>query len=105
MILPHKVRIGPSYYSVAVECMEDDGGSNANSLHIKISDKLTDEKKASTFLHEIIHCIFEEYNVRLKDKKEEQVILAVEAGLCSFAKDNQEAFLEIVKFMGCYNDK
>jgi len=48
----------------------------------------------------MLHCILHEWHISLSHKVEESVVLAVESGLCSFAKDEQEAFQSMVEEMG-----
>jgi hypothetical protein len=100
MLQNQKLRIGPSYYDFTIERIEDDGASHHGKGYIKISDELSDERVASTTLHEIFHLLMDEYNVKLSTAQEERVVLALESGLCGFAKDHQELFHQIVSDMG-----
>ena len=99
--LPSKVRIGQSNYSVSIESLTDDlGKCDGDKNYIKLGDDLTDTKRATVFLHETLHAILHEYHVDLPTKTEERVVLAMESGLCGFAKDNQKLFQQMIKVMG-----
>ena len=99
--LKRTLRIVASVYKCKkLKRMKYCGISSSEKLIININGTQTDEKQASTLLHEILHMILGEHNSKLTDSQEEQVIMAVESGLCAFAKDEQEQFINIVKAMG-----
>ena len=99
--LKRTLRIVASVYKCSrSKRMKNCGISSSEHLTIKINSSQIEEKQASTLLHEIIHMILEEHNINLPSDKEEAVIIATESGLCAFAKDEQEQFINIVKAMG-----
>ena len=99
--IPPRIRIGPSIYTVTVEKRDDDlGKCDYDETWIKVSSALKGDKLASTLLHEMLHCILHEWHINLSHKVEESVVLAVESGLCGFAKDHQKLFIEMIKEMG-----
>ena len=99
--LPARLRIGSTIYDIISEKREDDCGKcDYDEAWIKVSNELKGDKLPSTLLHEMLHCILHEWHVNLSHKVEESVVLAVESGLCGFAKDEQETFQAVVKEMG-----
>ena len=97
MELPSSVRIGASYYMVRKEHMNEDMG-NCDHTHyiIRISDDMSRENTTSTFTHEILHAMANEYNANVSHKAEEAMVRAIENGLKGFAKDHNALFHKLI---------
>jgi len=101
MNLPDRIRIGPWVYVCTYKLMDDDGGSSFQKSTLDINSNLpNDERIGGTLYHEIFHQFLEVHDVKLPDKKEEQVVRAMEAGMVGFNKDNYELALELVRVTG-----
>lgn len=99
--VPASIRIVAFPYE-CVTVHEDvpyEGKSHGTDGYIRIVESLTNQKKASTLLHEIMHCILHEYNVVLAEEDEERVILALESGFVCLATDEQSLYQKMVKAM------
>jgi len=99
--LPKRLRIGASVYKVMlVKDLESDGLCHGGNAWIKIKKNLKAEKNARTLLHEIMHLMLEEFDVKLSDEDEEKVVLALESGFSGLAKDHQRVYQSMIKVMG-----
>lgn len=93
MPLPSVIRI--LYRSWTIECIDDeaadelgvDGDCKKHRAAIRIRDSLEDVVKVDTVLHEVIHAIYSEYNIK-DDDGEEDTVQVVASGLTQVLHDN-----------------
>lgn len=102
---PTKIKIGAYDWRVVLEegegdtCGQADFGAHA--LRLWPENLTSNNHLAGTLLHECLHVIFDNGNLRQlkkdKEKREEQIVSAFEAGLVSLLRDNPKLFIWMKK--------
>jgi Zn-dependent peptidase ImmA (M78 family) len=87
--LPKTVKIGGHVISISqkteLDCM---GMYDREKAQITLEKTLSQDQKAATLLHEVLHAILQEAHPKLEDRKEEALVTVLETGLFAFIKDN-----------------
>ena len=101
MNLPKAIKIGFRYYKIEVKKSREiqgyHGKSDCSRSVILIDWEDEDQIKRNTLLHEIIHCIWNEYSLNLKGEDfEERGIGCLTNGLMQVMLDNPE-LIEVFK--------
>lgn len=95
---PTKIKILNLDYTVQWEkgeWHEETGNYGTQDLRrqtIRVDKEATPQAQADTFLHEIVHAIFDAMGLAEKDMPEEPVARRLATGLCTVWKDNPKAF-------------
>ncbi len=97
MPMPKSVKVGATTFQVRGMSREaellgaDWGGADFGTNTITVSAAVSDPRRKETLLHEILHCIYYEWNIQLEDD-EERTVSAFAFGLSAVMKDNPLAF-------------
>jgi hypothetical protein len=86
--LREKVRIGPAILDIVEADIEEYGRFEAEKETIFVRKGLTPYVRSRTELHEILHAIWDEYD--LPREYEETCVRRLESGLVAFFLDNPE---------------
>jgi hypothetical protein len=105
--VPKTIKIGPYDWKVVLEAGDegDRGEANFDHHHIRIwPHNLADPQKAvGVVLHECFHVVFDNQGLgklpRGKEDREEQIVLAFEAGLVALFRDNPKLFTWMRKWL------
>lgn len=92
-----KLRIGGHTYSIKEDPdlpKNQWGLFEAEKLLIRIAPSLHDDVKTMTLLHEMLHGLFWEYNIQVKN--EETVVSSLTTAFAQFIKNNPE-FIKAVQ--------
>ncbi len=97
MKIPKKVKVGGFIYPVIENADVANEGNVYGSTHLRrqkifLEPSETQQKKEQTFIHEVLHAIWNQIglNTRMKDtpKLEEEIIDGLSHGLYQVLKDN-----------------
>jgi hypothetical protein len=83
-----RVRIGPAVLDIVEADIEEYGRFEAEKETILVRKGMSDYVRSRTELHEILHAIWEEYD--LPRDHEETCVRRLESGLVAFFIDNPE---------------
>ena len=98
MKLPKTLRIGPHVYDVHIHPREWSTETDKHGLcdRMTLSIHLCDDNRLfETFIHEVLHAIYYEWNVQPMDD-EERTVTQLSSGIVSFFLDNKKALLRMV---------
>lgn len=95
------VKVGP--FDLAVVEMEEEDAKNHYGSFIEARQQIqlrkdfaTEKQRAETFLHELLHAVWNERCVSARDG-EEKIVTKMSIGLAALMRDNQEMFFDILK--------
>ncbi|WP_024517093.1 hypothetical protein [Bradyrhizobium sp. Tv2a-2] len=105
--LPKTIKIGAYDWQVVAldDASENYGQADFDTSAIRIWPKniATAEKVVGIFLHECYHVMFDNHGLgqlkRDKEDREEQIVLAFEAGMVSLLRDNPKLLMWMKKYL------
>ena len=68
------------------------GKTTFSEQRIQIDTHMGGRRSACTLLHEIIHCVFRQWEIAAKEDSEERIVSTLENGLAAVWRDNPEVF-------------
>lgn len=68
------------------------GQQNIRRQVIRIDESAPPQLIADTFLHEVVHAVFDAFGLEEKAEREEPITRRLATGLCTIWKDNPKAF-------------
>jgi hypothetical protein len=81
---PEAIYVGAEAYKITFEDMRDFGMTNFSKQRIYIKKGMSPRETFSTFIHEVLHAMEHEHNIRIKHK----VIYKLEKALYELLVDN-----------------